>query len=224
MLNTTNPEAAAAPPEHEGCPRAPFERPPAAGVGGEASTHAVPEQHVKVNVKVIDYRLPKTGISAGGVLQHAKKVFDALSSKHSPMIYKFGFTHDPQWRWTNSLYGYIRQPDKWTSMVVLYQTSEPFSPAMLEASLIELYGGRSPECFSFLVWGRHIICNCSVLSGTVAWNNDSHPKPPIPTLSIKRCSPAHPRSSWLPEREVGRRQCPAFINLGRRHVLYICRV
>ena len=87
----------------------------------------------------IAFRVPKLGALAGSVLSHAITVIDGLHYRHSPMIFKLGYTHDANWRWNNSLYGYGSATEKWTNMVVLYISSEPFGPAMLEAALIEKY-------------------------------------------------------------------------------------
>ena len=43
--------------------------------------------------------------------------------------------------WTNDLYGYKFDRDKWTAMVILYQSEESGGPSMLEASLIDIYKG-----------------------------------------------------------------------------------
>lgn len=56
------------------------------------------------------------------------------------MIFKVGFTHDPAWRWANSLYGYRKSRDRWNSMLVVYLSPEPYSACMMEATLIEKYG------------------------------------------------------------------------------------
>jgi len=84
--------------------------------------------------------LPPKGATAGRALQHAKSVLMDLFSKHDPMIFKIGYSHNVTWRWSNTLYGYqFDRADKWTKMVILYESTEPFGPAMLEASLIDLY-------------------------------------------------------------------------------------
>ena len=90
-------------------------------------------------VDCIAFKLPTPNAVAGKVLQHAVKTMETLFSKHEPMIWKIGFTHSPTWRWTNELYGYQHSRDRWSNMVVLYASSEPYSPAMLEATLIEKY-------------------------------------------------------------------------------------
>ena len=87
----------------------------------------------------IEFKIPKAGLTAGAILRHSKIVLEDLFAKHSPMIWKVGFTHNVAWRWGNSLYGYQHASDKWSNMVVLFETNEPYSPAMLEATLIDLY-------------------------------------------------------------------------------------
>lgn len=88
----------------------------------------------------LDYKLPPLGCSAGRVLQHCKQVMQSLFSKHEPMTFKFGYTHCPEWRWSNQLYGYeTRDFNKFTNMVILFQSTECYSPGMLEAALIDLY-------------------------------------------------------------------------------------
>lgn len=87
----------------------------------------------------IHFDVPKSGITAGSVLKHSLQVLHSLFSKHEPCIWKIGFTHDPFWRWTNSIYGYQRSHDRWSNMHVLYISDEPSGPAMLEAALIEKY-------------------------------------------------------------------------------------
>ena len=88
----------------------------------------------------IAFKLPKVGSLAGTVLAHSIRVVENLFDKHSPLTFKFGYTHDAHWRWSNDLYGYKMALEKWASMIVLYISSEPFGPAMLEATLIEKYG------------------------------------------------------------------------------------
>ena len=91
------------------------------------------------SLEFLDYRLPPAGAPAGKVLQHAKSVVHSLLEKHAPMVFKLGYTHDPVWRWTSPLYGYSFDCHKFTNMVVLYESSEAAGPAMLEASLIDLF-------------------------------------------------------------------------------------
>ena len=93
------------------------------------------------------YNLPADGCSAGKVLQHAVRAMEKLFRKHEPMIWKVGYTHNAEFRWSNDLYGYATSRDKWSCMVVLFKTNEPFSPAMLEAALIDKFG-RSMPVFS----------------------------------------------------------------------------
>ena len=89
--------------------------------------------------KAISYDLPKPGVAAGSVFQHSLRVVEKLFLNHSPLIFKVGFTHNPQWRFSNKLYGYVMDTAKWTHMIVLYKTHEPYSAAMLEAALIDKY-------------------------------------------------------------------------------------
>ena len=82
---------------------------------------------------------PEKNLAAGCVLQHCLRTIDSIFHKHEPLIFKVGFTHDPLWRWGNTLYGYQHCKDRWSGMLVLFVSNEPYSPAMLEAALIERY-------------------------------------------------------------------------------------
>ncbi|CAE7235723.1 unnamed protein product [Symbiodinium natans] len=90
-------------------------------------------------------RLPRKSLLAGAVLQHALAVVGTYLARYEPMIYKFGWTHDPFWRWSNDLYGYQRDVDSWSEMVILHVSHEAFGPAMLEASLINQFQGISTK-------------------------------------------------------------------------------
>lgn len=110
-----------------------------------SSTTDLPKLHGKdsaVNVgahrfceslEFLDYKLPPPGVSAGRVLQHAKSVLSTLIQKEQPLIFKVGYTHNPMFRWANTLYGY-----------------------MLEAALIELF--RSTLC-NLLYWVLRMLWN-----------------------------------------------------------------
>lgn len=88
----------------------------------------------------IHFRIPKDpNWSAGRVLQHCISVIQSLFSKHEPLTFKFGYSHNPCWRWENDLYGYRHAKEKWSDMVVLWVSDEASGPAMLEASLIEMF-------------------------------------------------------------------------------------
>ena len=82
---------------------------------------------------------PKKSLAAGSVLHHVLRTMESLFLKQEPLIFKVGWTHNPVWRWENNLYGYRMCRDKWQGMLVLYVSNEPYSPAMLEAALIERY-------------------------------------------------------------------------------------
>ena len=104
------------------------------------------------------------GVPAGKVLQHAKRMVTALFAKHAPLIFKFGYTHNPRWRWENKLYGYkLDKAHKWSKLLVLYECTEVSGPAMLEAMLNELYGGTLIElkkivCDIICMYAIHMLC------------------------------------------------------------------
>lgn len=99
----------------------------------------------------IRFTLPPADALSGVVLRHAVRTIETLFSKHAPMIFKVGFTHNPVWRWENKLYGYSWSRDKWSNMEVLYVSGEPFAPAMLEAALIEKYQSVSSVFACFIL-------------------------------------------------------------------------
>ena len=103
------------------------------------------------SMNCITFQVPKFGSTAGSVLKHSQCVLDSLFRKHDPCIFKFGWTHNPAWRWSNSFYGYDQSRDGWTQMVVLYVSDEPYSPAMLEAALIDKHLGNSELLCIFLL-------------------------------------------------------------------------
>ena len=90
-------------------------------------------------LEFLDFKLPPRGASAGKTLHHAKHVLSGLFAKHDPMIFTIGYTHNPVWRWSNTKYGYMFERERWTHMTVLYESAEPYSPAMLEAALIDTF-------------------------------------------------------------------------------------
>ena len=92
----------------------------------------------------ITWRLPQLARTAGGVLTHCIKTVESLQAKHSPMIFKFGMSHDAARRWDNPQYGYKHERDKWDSMCILFVAPEKFTPAMLEAALIEKFQSHLP--------------------------------------------------------------------------------
>ena len=99
-------------------------------------------------LQCISFDLPQIEVPAGKVLRHSVLTVERLFKAHSPMIFKVGFTHSPSWRWSNSVYGYSSSKDRWSNMVVIYMSQEPYSPAMLEAALIEKFGSDSPARFT----------------------------------------------------------------------------
>ena len=89
------------------------------------------------------FRLPRRGLLAGAVLQHSIRVVEEYFKRLEPLVFKFGWTHNPIWRWTNSLYGYCQDKDIWSEMIILHASHEAFGPAMLEAALINQYQSNS---------------------------------------------------------------------------------
>ena len=87
----------------------------------------------------VRFQLPPLDSLAGTVVRHTTSLLDHLLERHDPAIFKIGFTHDPFWRWGNNMYGYVTSKEKWSTMTVMYLASEPHSPAMLEAALIDKY-------------------------------------------------------------------------------------
>ena len=87
----------------------------------------------------IAFCLAPCGSLAGKVMQHARVELETLIEREAPLIFKIGITHDPLWRFCNSMYGYWRDLDNWTHMRILYVSEEPHGPAMLEASLIDRF-------------------------------------------------------------------------------------
>lgn len=88
----------------------------------------------------ISFKIPRSPyLVSGRVLKHCIDVLQGLFLKHEPLIFKLGYTHDPCWRWKNDLYGYCHAREKYTDMTVLWVSDEPHGPAMLEASLIEMF-------------------------------------------------------------------------------------
>lgn len=64
----------------------------------------------------------------------------SLFRREEPLIFKVGFTHNPIWRWENEIYGYaFDKMNRWTNMLIIHYCREPYTPAMLEAALIEKY-------------------------------------------------------------------------------------
>ena len=80
-------------------------------------------------------RLPKPMATAGKVLEHAVATFQ----KHSPITFKFGITHNPSFRWSNSKFGYEKSVERFQDMVIIYAAGNPHGPAFLEAALISRF-------------------------------------------------------------------------------------
>ena len=89
--------------------------------------------------------LPKIGASAGQVLKHAFDCFHGLHSKHAPMTFKFGITHDRVFRFHNDMWGYRHSFDQFEMMIVLLAAENPVATAYLEAALINQFSRPMAE-------------------------------------------------------------------------------
>ena len=87
----------------------------------------------------LSYQLPPTGSTAGRILQHAAGIFERLLSKHKPMTFKFGITHDAHARWHSKKYGYRYSLEKFEHLTVVYAADNPYGPSFLEAALIDRF-------------------------------------------------------------------------------------
>ena len=126
------------------------------------------------------------------------KLCRICSRSTNPMIFKIGYTHNPVWRWTNRLYGYVLDKHKYTNMVVMYQSDECRGPAMLEACLIDIYR-------SFLVWLRSHFPQYvkPMIHSAIFWGTG-----PSKSLTMFWISwvLGSTRQAWLQERKIWRRQ------------------
>ena len=104
------------------------------------------EEHDKISLW-----LPIKATTAGVVLQHSLQVVATIFERWYPLVFKFGFTSNPVLRWENRKYGYRWERDKWERMEILFVSNEPWSPAMLEACLIDRYEGAL-QAFSVRSW------------------------------------------------------------------------
>ena len=90
----------------------------------------------RIEMKMGDLNSAST---AGAILQHSIRTLERLFVEQEPLIFKIGFSHNPVWRWTNDVYGYQHAREKWSNMDILFYCKEPYSPAMLEAALVEKF-------------------------------------------------------------------------------------
>ena len=88
-------------------------------------------------------QLPGRGCLAGRVVKHALDVVETTHRKHEPLVYKFGITHCPVYRYRNNRYGYkVDTHQKWEAMIVLFASHESVGPSFLEGALIQTYKGN----------------------------------------------------------------------------------
>ena len=71
------------------------------------------------------------------------------------MSFKFGFTHDPVFRWTNPTYGYAGSVQKYDRMDILYAASDAVGPGFLEAALVNRYKGHWESMYQVHMNGTH---------------------------------------------------------------------
>ena len=106
----------------------------------------------------IHMRLPKKIGTPGMVLRHAIEVFEDLHSRRKPMSFRFGFTRDPVFRWTNPIYGYAVSVQKYERMDILYSAKDATGPGFLEAALVNIYKGGWEAVDSYrYIHGMHDI-------------------------------------------------------------------
>ena len=89
----------------------------------------------------VSFHLPRLDALSGTVVRHCSNFLDNLIEVQGPVMFKVGFTHNPVWRWGSPIYGYTSKAtkEKYSNMSVIYAAPEPYSPAMLEAALIDKY-------------------------------------------------------------------------------------
>ena len=81
------------------------------------------------------------------------------------MIFKFGYTHNCVFRWCNQKFGYATSRDRFDQMCILHICSEPFTPSMLEAALIEKYHSTLDiKSFDFPPCTFYVIYNAPILA------------------------------------------------------------
>jgi hypothetical protein len=120
----------------------------------------VQEAFAKIDADdALSYRLPRAGATAGAVIAHAQAVFEGVHVHLKPLTYKFGFTHDPHFRYYNSKFGYTFGPDKFEKLIAVYCAADPTGPAFLEAALVKLYEGRLATCCPS-VFPRLVLAAC----------------------------------------------------------------
>ena len=95
--------------------------------------------------KHMSYNLPKPGSTAGRVLAHASEVFQSLMRKHSPMVFKFGITHCPRFRWYHKPWGYQHSIERFEHMMIVFASSSTVAPAYVEAALIDKFSSSPAD-------------------------------------------------------------------------------
>ena len=88
---------------------------------------------------VVQFQLPNLDAVSGAVVRHTSTVLENLFQSQAPLTWKVGFTHSPLWRWGNKLYGYAFGKERFSHMLIMYISPEPYSAGMLEAAMIDKY-------------------------------------------------------------------------------------
>lgn len=112
---------------------------------------AIAEPEPRAKLEPIAYHLPRQGVTAGVALRHAYRVVEGIISRNSPLTFKFGITHNVEWRWGNTMYGYKHAKEAWSHMLVIFESHEPYSTGMMEAALIERFESN-PVALVFCFW------------------------------------------------------------------------
>lgn len=133
------------------------------------------------------FQLPRFGALAGAVVSHAMTRVEDLFERHDPCIFKFGWTHNPAWRWNGRLYGYRHDKDKWTAMIILHYSLEPHGPAMLEGALIHRFQ-------STLAW--KLSWNLFVW-WCINYKDICHVQPPTGPTKVSRAAETSGRAATL---------------------------
>ena len=81
----------------------------------------------------LELRIPRKGCLPGLIVKHVFEVVAKILEQQSPVVFKFGFTHCPHFRFRNTKFGYAVDPhQKWQVMCILFASHESTGPAFLE--------------------------------------------------------------------------------------------
>lgn len=106
---------------------------------------------------------PKKDATAGVALKHCLTQVSNIVRRQYPCVYKIGFTHCLKWRWSNKLYGYVHDKDKYQHMVAVFISAAAIGASLMEAILIKEHFGilnetcRSDSLFFGVFGFDHIL-------------------------------------------------------------------